>query len=110
MMTSKYVTEEGESIGLGLHSSVGFKPGDHICKFIGEIVTTQKFGERTANGCGGYGLHYTTASVYDCYKFRNVCMASVSNTSRNMTHVVTGNLRNLMLKKKLDFAKIVTIR
>ena len=103
--TSQYVTDKGESIGLGLYSSIGFKTGDHICKFIGEIVTTQEFAEWTANGRGGYGLHYTSALVYDCYRFREVCMASMSNTGRNLRHVVTRQSAQSNARVKVDMMR-----
>ena len=65
-------------------------------------MNTQEFAERTADGCGGYGLHYTSALVYDRYKFRNVCMANMSNTGRNLRHVVTGQSAQSNASVKVD--------
>ena len=68
-------------------------------------MSTKEFGERTAKGCGGYGLHYTTAAVYDCYKIRDVCMASMSNASRNVRHVVTGQFSHANARVRVDILR-----
>ena len=48
------------------------------------------------------GLHYTTASVYDCYKFRDLCTTSMSNTSKTLRHVVTGQSAHSNARVKVD--------
>jgi len=59
------------TIGNGLFSTIAYGPGDHIVRFVGEVLrTAQEANTRTAAGRGGYMLGTSTGTGYflDCFE------------------------------------------
>ena len=71
-------------IGDGLFSSIAYKPGDFICKFSGDFISTDERLKRQENGRGGYMLWVNRWECLDCYAnyAAGKCYASFANSPR----------------------------
>ena len=49
----------------------------------------------------------TASEVYDCYKFRGICKASMSNTTRGLVHSVTKSVPSPNAKITVDYRRNV---
>ena len=102
----QYHRSDGTAIVKGLFVSIPMKPGDYICRFIGERVSKAVINQRTEIGLGGYGIYMTASEVYS-YNFRDICKASMSNTTRGLVHSVTGVVSSAYAKINVDYRRKV---
>lgn len=73
--------QTGQTVGLGLFSSIRYNKKEKIAQYKGEIITRAEYGEREAAGKGGYALHVSQTTVLDCYNHKAECFASAANTA-----------------------------
>jgi hypothetical protein len=86
MKKSLYIGKNNaESMGYGLFSNVTIEVGVIIGKYHGEFITTSERLNRTAQGKGGYFIHFNANECLDCFKERNLkkCKLSFCNSATN---------------------------